>query len=192
MLYSLPLKASFPKDTIYQFFQDFDTFFRLNLQWTVLYLSDCKDIKKGSKFDLKVRYDRTDKETTYIGTVEEFLKDSVLSIRLDGEMPRKITIRLEDAGENASTIYYDELIDREPASEDIRDINLWLKSLVNYISISQKTTIRSKLWKWFLDTAWLKMSPSGRRITFLIVISEAFALAFFILLLISLLLFKKI
>lgn len=190
MRYCLSLNAPFPKDRIYKFFKDLNKFFRLNIQWTVLHLSNCIDIQKGSRFELKVRYDRNDIETNYIGIVEEFIENNVISISLDGEMPRRIIIRLEDAGENASTIYYDELIDRELAPEEIRDINLWLKSIINYISISQKTNIFNKVYKWFIDRIWLKLSPSGRRIVFLVVIAEGIAFVFFILLIIWLLTFK--
>ncbi len=190
MRYYFSLNAPFPKDRIYQFFKDLDKFFRLNIQWTVLHLSNCIDIQKGSRFELKVRYDRNDIETNYIGIVEESVENNVLSISLDGEMSRRITIRLEDAGENTTTIYYDELIDRDLAPEEIRDINLWIRSIINYISISQKTNICNKVYKWFIDRIWLKLSPSGRRIVFFIVVIEGIAFIFFILLIIWLLIFK--
>lgn len=190
MIYSLSLKTPFPKDTIYKFFENLDTFFRLNLQWSVLHLSYCKDVQNYSKFGLKVRDDRTDKEINYKGTIEKS-KDNLISITLEGEIPRKITIRLEDAGDSTTIVYYDELLDKDLTLEEKRDISLWLKSIINYISISQKSTVRSKVYKWLIDKIWLKLNPTGRRVVFLVVIAEALAFIFFILLILWLLIFKK-
>lgn len=191
MIYSLSLKVPFPKNTIYQFFRNLDTFFRLNLQWTVLNLSNCKDVQNYSQFYLKIRDDRTDKEINYTGTIEKTIKDNLISICLVNDISRKIIIRLEDAGDNATMVYYEELIDKDLTLEEKRDISLWVKSVINYISISQKSTIRSKVYKWFIDKVWLKLSPTGRRVVFLVFIAEALAFLFFILLILWLLIFKK-
>jgi hypothetical protein len=68
----------------------------------------------------------------------------------------------------------------------------WLKSAANYLLISRRTSLFSRTWKWFLDRYWLKMSPSGRRTVFFVVVAEGLSLLFFLLILVWLLIFKRI
>jgi hypothetical protein len=178
------------KESIFSFFYDLERWFRLNPQWEVLSLENGKWAKENEQFNLKVKFDRTEKEVLYKGTIEE-LSDSSLTVRLDSETPRLITLRLDDS-EKGTILSYEEFSDVELPIEEKRNLNLWIKSIANYILISKKNTLRSRIWKWIIDRVWLKMSPSGRRIAFLVVVAEAAAFAFFILLLIYLLIFKKI
>ncbi len=189
MYYSYEIKVSVPREKIFPVIQDLDKCFRLNPQWAVLSAEGCK-CAKNSNFVLKVRYDRTDMEMSYTVTVEEYIEDSMVTLRLHSENPRLISIKLADSGVNSTTVCYIEAIEEELSSEEKVEINFWLKSIINYIIISEKKTLRSRLWKWFIDRLWLKMSPAGRRIALMTVAAEALALIFFILLIIGLLIFK--
>lgn len=189
MNYCYEIKVSVPREKIFPFFRDLEKCFRLNPQWAVLETEGCK-CAKGSQSSLKVRYDRSEKEISHTVTVEEYIEDTMVTLRLDSEIPRLITIRLADSGVNTTTVSYIEAIEKELSSEERVELNFWLKSIINYIMISEKKTLRSRLWKWFIDRFWLKMSPSGRRIALMTVAAEALALVFFILLIVGLLIFK--
>ena len=71
------------------------------------------------------------------------------------------------------------------------ELNLWLKSVANSILISNRTSLFSRAWEWFLDRYWLKMSPSGRRTVFFVVAAKGLSLVFFLLILVWILLFKR-
>jgi hypothetical protein len=179
------------KETVFSFFYELEKWFRLNPQWEVLSLENGKRAKENEQFTLRVKYDRTEKEVLYKGTVEEF-RDNQITVRLDAEVPRLITVKLNDAENGMSILSYEEVSDVELPVEEKRNLNLWIKSVANYILLSRKKTLPSRIWKWIVDKIWLKMSPSGRRIAFFIVVAEAATLVFFILLLAWLLIFKKI
>jgi len=137
-------------------------------------------IKKGDRFGLEVRYDRTDNQVTYNGVVEELIDGSVLSVRLDAEKSRCITIHFTDKG-GVSVLQQEEVMASEgPPMEDIELIS-WLKSVAWCIILQNKNTPWSKFWMFFMDRLWLKMSPSGRRIVLLVIIAEAVSFMFFLL-----------
>ena len=191
MTYSYKLMMPLAKETVFSFFYELEKWFRLNPQWEVLSLENGKRAKENEQFTLRVKYDRTEKEVLYKGTVEEF-RDNQITVRLDAEVPRLITVKLNDAENGMSILSYEEVSDVELPVEEKRNLNLWIKSVANYILLSRKKTLPSRIWKWIVDKIWLKMSPSGRRIAFFIVVAEAATLVFFILLLAWLLIFKKI
>jgi len=188
MGYSCHLYLPLPRDQVFAFFHDLDTWFRLNPQWAVLEFA--RTAETGA-FALKVKYDRSEEEVTYKGTVGHREQDGVVTVRLEAETTRIITMEILSSAEG-SVLNYTEDENRELTPEDKREINLWLKSAGDYIVTSKKNSLRSRLWKWFLDRMWLKMSPSGRRIVFFIVVGEAISFVFLILLLVWLIFFKKI
>lgn len=179
-----------PREKIFPFFYDLERWFRLNPQWEVLSAEGCANGTKSRRFNLRVRYDRTDEEVDYSGTVEEIRNGELLTIHLDATYPRRITIKIIEDRDTA-TLQYEEVSTGEPVIEEKRELNLWVKSVANYLLIQERKTLRSRVWKWFIDRFWLKMSPSGRRIVFFIIVIEATAFGFFILLIIWLLIFKK-
>ncbi|HWR90747.1 MAG TPA: hypothetical protein VN260_10830 [Dissulfurispiraceae bacterium] len=188
MGYSCHLPLPLSQDHVFPFFHDLDTWFRLNPQWAVL---DFARTAEAGAFALKVKYDRSEEEVIYNGTVGHREQEGVVTVRLEGETTRIITVQVLSAGAG-SVLNYIEDGSREPTPEDKREINLWLKSVGDYIEVSKKSGPWSRLWKWFLDKMWLKMSPSGRRIVFFIVAGEAISFVFFILLLVWLIFFKRI
>jgi hypothetical protein len=189
--YSASLKIPLPKDKIFQFFYDLERWFRLNPQWEVLSAEGCANGIESRIFNLKVRYDRTDEEIDYSGTVEEIRDGELLTIRLNAAYPRLITIKVIEDNDVAN-LHYEEVSTDEPIIEEKRELILWVKSIADYLLIQERKTMISSVWKWLIDKFWLKMSPSGRRISLFIIVIETAAFGFFILLIIWLLIFKKI
>ncbi len=130
-----------------------------------------------------MRYDRTDEVVDYDGIVEEFIDGRVLSVCLNAEKSRHIKVHLSDKGDT-SLLRQEEVVENELSQTEGGELNSWLKSVAWYLALQNKNTTWSKLWKFFMDRVWLKMSPSGRRIVFLVVIVEASGLIFFLLFLI--------
>ncbi|MBW2648195.1 MAG: hypothetical protein JRE23_18995 [Deltaproteobacteria bacterium] len=118
-------------------------------------------IEKGSRFGLTVRYDRTDEVVAYDGIVEEFVEGKVLSVCLNAEKSRHIKVHLSDKGDT-SYLRQEEVVENELSQTEGGELNSWLKSVAWYLALQNKNTAWSKLWKFFMDKVWLKMSPSGR------------------------------
>jgi len=67
------------------------------------------------------------------------------------------------------------------------DLPYWLKGLKNYIQLEIK---QSRIVKWLLDRVWLRMTPSQRRITIIIVLAEGIGLVALVAVVIALKLLK--
>ncbi|MCX8030843.1 MAG: hypothetical protein N3A59_04590 [Thermodesulfovibrionales bacterium] len=175
---------------MFHFFRDIERLLRLNPQWAVIAMEGHLKAEKGSEFTAYLKYDRSDKEIRYLGKVEEYKEGELIGIRLTAvEMTRFFSFTIYGEG-NESIINYRESNGGEPLAEEKREIIFWLRSIANYIIINEKKTLFSKVWKWFLDKVWLKMSPSGKRIALIIVLSEVLALFLFIIFLIYLMILK--
>jgi hypothetical protein len=138
-----------------------------------------------------VEYDRSEQKVAYRGLVTAVEPGGSLSLRLEGEEPRDLTIEVLPTS-TVSLLKYREESERPLSPKEQMELNLWLKSAANYILISHRTSIFSRVWKWFLDRYWLKMSPSGRRTVFFVVAAEGLSLIFFLLILLWILLFKRV
>jgi hypothetical protein len=180
---SASIRIPLPQEKIFPFFYGLEKWFRLNPQWKVLSIEGACHIKKGDRFGLEVRYDRTENLVNYDGVVEELIDGSVLSIRLDAEKTRRITLHFGDKGDT-SILRQEEVMENEGPPMEYRELTPWLKSVAWYLILQNKNTPWSKFWKFFMDRLWLKMSPSGRRIVLLVVIAEAVGFMFFLLFLI--------
>lgn len=179
MGYSCSLLLPVPRESLFPFFRDVEKWFRLNPQWELLALGPV-EVMPGALFGCRVKYDRSEEEVTYIGSVEDLAENSTISIRLQAKRSRLLTVTVRGEANGTSLITYEEASVEELAPEEKTELHLWLRSVGNYILISRKKTPLSRTWKCIVDRIWLRMSPQGRRIVFLIIVSEAFAFALFL------------
>ncbi|MHC1745133.1 MAG: hypothetical protein AB9873_19180 [Syntrophobacteraceae bacterium] len=191
MEYRHALELPLPPDKIYPFLDDLERWFRLNPQWMVHSFSCDSPIQTGARFELNVEYDRSEVRVSYAGYVEEIIPGRSLTVALTGTDSRTLTIEVVPAGD-LSFLKYREVRESEPTAHEKRELNLWLSAVANYVSVSNRSTLRSRLWKWFVDRVWLKLSPSGRRTVFFVVAAEGLSLVFFLLILLWILLFKRL
>ena len=140
---------------------------------------------------MEVEYDRSEVRVSYEGVVEEFEPPDTLKVKLEGAAPREMIIEVRDA-RMVTLLKYREPKEGPLSEHEQRELKLWLKSVSNYIQISHKRSLTSRLWKWFLDRYWLRMSPSGKRTVFFVVCAEGLSLLFFLLILGWILVFKKL
>jgi hypothetical protein len=176
---------------IFTFFHDLEKWFRLNPQWQVLAFVSNAPPQAGSTFALEVEYDRQEKKAAYRGLITQWEPHRSLTVRLEGEETREMTIEVLDA-RYLSLLKYRETSQHPLTPRDKMELHLWLESVGNYLQISHRISIWSRLYKWFLDRYWLKMSPSGRRTAFFIVVAEGLSLLFFLCILLWILIFKRI
>ena len=177
------IKIPLPQEKILPFFYGLEKWFSLNPQWQVLSIEGAGHIKKGDRFGLSVRYDKTETLIDYDGVVEELIDGRVLSVCLNAEDTRRITVYFGDKGD-ASVLRQEEIMGNDGSPMDQGELDAWLKSVAWYLMLQNKNTLWSKFWKFFMDRLWLRMSPSGRRIVILVVIAEASGFILFLLFLI--------
>jgi hypothetical protein len=157
-------------DMAAQFFFDGNAWFRLNPEWEVL------SFKDGA---LRVRYERSEIEVESRTTTADFCATGGTVI-LDGELPRRIALKWEPAGDNGTLLTYREVFPEAIATARLAELNLWLDAAAGYLAIAARRDRRGRLGKWLLDRFWLKMSPTSRRVGLIVVAMEALALRLFI------------
>ena len=90
-----------------------------------------------------------------------------------------VSLRLEAAdGGGWLDFFLDSAPDADP--EDLREYDLWARSLLNYLGVSRSRSPFMRAWKWFLDRWWLKMPQSGKRILFFVLAGEALSFVFLV------------
>jgi hypothetical protein len=82
---------------------------------------------------------------------------------------------------SGSVLHQEEIVENEPSEIERQEIASWLKGVAWYLMLQNKNTLPSRIWKFFMDKVWLKMSPAGRRIVLLVIIAEGAGFIFFLL-----------
>ncbi|MCS7200073.1 MAG: hypothetical protein N2327_06175 [Caldimicrobium sp.] len=170
-----------------QVLSNLELLFRLNIQWHLKAHNFKIPLSMTDSYHCTLYLERVDRLIDYEVKIDYSSDFSHLMITLEGDLPRKFQFRLLER-DGGSYIELEE-IRNNLTKEEIMELNLWLKSIINYAMILESSKTVTKAWKFFLDKVYLKLSPTGRRIVFLVVISEIFALLFFILLLLYFLIF---
>lgn len=183
MRFRLSFIALASGDALWRVLTNLDLLFRLNIEWH-LKKNNFKNLSEGrEKFYCELVSERDDKHMTCEVVTSANFKDKTLEIEIKNGGKRKFYFKISEIDRNKSRIEFEEERGTEIDERDKIRLNLWVKSIINYASLSESRSIFSRVWKGFLDKVYLKLSPTGRRIVFLVVISEIFALLFFIILL---------
>lgn len=161
-----------------ELFADLETVLRLGPQWDVKSLEMEGPFAQGSKFVLGVEYDRTEAPVSFTGKVEEFTPGKGLRIVMQAQEHRvDFSASLSDNPSGALIAFRIAAVP-PPVIEDLREYDMWARSFVNYVKISASRKPFTRIWKWFLDRWWLKMTQSGKRLVFFIVVADGFSVAF--------------
>ncbi len=165
---------------ILRLFSDLETILRLGPQWNVKALRMDGPMAAGRTFELDVEQDRTETDISFSGHVKSFVPAKVLQLVLESSGHSvDFTVRLtERAQRNVISFHVSSV--PPPALEDLREHDLWARSVVNYLQISDSRSPLTKIWKWFLDRWWLRMTQRGKRLVFFIVVADGFSVIFLV------------
>lgn len=168
---SVNIKA--PLDIVRDIFLKPNIVLRLNPSW---YVKKIEAVDKGL-YALTLYDDRTDETCQIFLNVEVWEKSisyKINSSRIEFLMDEinPAVIRLSISGDFFK----------------VEDLPYWLKGLKNYIQLEAK---QSRIMKGFLDRFWLRMMPSQRRITIIIILAEGIGLIALIAVVIALKLIKS-
>lgn len=159
---------------------DLGTLLRLAPQWDVTFFKMSGPPAAGAGFLFDVEFDRSEKAVSFKGEVAEYSPGSALRLALSApETSMRVDVEIADHP-MGSRLRFGVATDPPPQAEDLREYDLWARSLVNYLAISRSRSPLTRVWKWFLDRWWLNMAQSGKRIVFFVVVGEAFSLVFLI------------
>lgn len=188
--YSIPLAGS----EVFKVIKNLELLLRLNVQWHLRkHNLREKPLESGSIYKLAIYDERSEREVEITLKIVDFAENSHLSFELweGNTFFRGFYFKVKDIETNRGLIEVEERRKTTISEQDRLELNLWIKSIINYAMLSRSKKTSSRIWKFFLDKCYLKLSPTGRRILFLVCISEIFALIFFIFLLLYYLFFPS-
>jgi hypothetical protein len=157
---------------------DLETVLRLGPQWDVKSLKMEGPLAQRREFVLDVEYDRSETPVSFSGIVEEFAPGKALKLVMQAEehsLDFSVNVTESPGG---AVIAFRIAAVPPPVIEDLRDYDMWARSFVNYIKINASRKPLTRIWKWFLDRWWLKMTQSGKRLVFFIVVADGFSVVF--------------
>ena len=170
-------------DPVSALLSDHEKILRLSPSWDIKKIRTMSGTGDCHTLEVDVEHDRTEKTISFVGNIHKSFSPDSLKILLTSPS-NSIEFTIE-----ASTLNRGKLVSvqinssPEPDIHDIREFDLWARSIINYIKISASSHWHVRLWKAFLDKWWLNMTQSAKRITFFIVASEGFSVIFLIALL---------
>lgn len=157
---------------------DLETVLRLGPQWDVKTLKMEGAVAQASDFVLDVEYDRAETPVSFAGKVEEFTPGKALRLVMQAqEHSVDFSVNLSESPAGTLIAFRIAAVP-SPVIEDLREYDMWARSIVNYIKISASRKPLTRIWKWFLDRWWLKMTQSGKRLVFFVVVADGFSVVF--------------
>jgi hypothetical protein len=161
-----------------ELFSDLETVLRLGPQWDVKSLEIKGPVARDSDFSLDIEYDRTETPVSFKGKVKEFTAGRALRIVMQAQGHIvDFSVNVTDRSGGALIAFRVEAVPH-PAIEDVREYDMWARSFVNYVKISASRKPLTRIWKCFLDRWWLRMTQSGKRMVFFIVVADGFSVVF--------------
>jgi hypothetical protein len=167
---SISIKA--PADRVREFILNPVPVLRLNPSW---HIRKSEAAGKGM-YSLRLYDDKTD-ETVQINVQIEVREKTICYI-MNSKM---IQFFVDETGPEFSRLSIEGDMTRNA------DLPYWLRGLKGYILLEGK---KGSVSKWFLDNVWLKLTPSQRRITVIIIMAEGIGLIALIAVVIALKLLK--
>ena len=178
-LYRRSLRIAAPVQQVVDFFNEGNAWYRINPEWEVLAF---RPEAEGQY--LKVRYERSEQEAVYRRRGNAAVDLAGGRVELVGDPPRNILLRLAIENEKMTFLEFSEDFDNTVDTARRAELNLWLDACAGYLALGARRDRRARLMRWLLDRFWLRMSPTSRRVSLMIIGMEGLALLFFISLLI--------
>lgn len=174
-IYERSLLIAAPAEMIARFFSEGEAWYRLNPEWEVLSF-----IRSDGQHLLKVRYERSEQEMVYCRPVIPDFSGTGGTISLTGEAARAIEVTLTSHDDSHTRLDWRETFPQPIETARLAELNLWLDAAAGYLAFAARTDRKARLAQWLLDHVWLRMSPTSRRISLMIVGMEFLALLLFI------------
>jgi hypothetical protein len=172
-----------PRQVIVNFFQNPEIWFRLNPEWEFRKLTCTNNDPAAFEFTLKVCYDRTEQDASYQGKIEKWPESAGLTLTLENEWPRHIQLQfkgLDGPDGTVQALVYEELGDTTIEPRQQTELVLWLKSTADYLEIASRRSWHWRAVHYLLNKVWIRLTPMGRRVVFLVIAFEVMGLVFLV------------
>lgn len=139
---------------------DAEKFIRLNPIWIIQELQE-----NGGRFQANLKNHDTEVEFTLSGTIDTADPGSFKVSFSEGEVGAIVIV--PDGDTFSATVNYLNPDFQEESTEE-RDIVMWLRSIQEYLRLHSKKSLNSLLFRFIMNRVVLKMTPSQRKISLML------------------------
>jgi len=179
---SLPVSL----EAAFRVISDLNTLLRLSPFFTLTRFesSQTGTPQPGARYSVTLEYYATRLIETHRIAVDMFEPDSAMSFSIEEGAFRGIRFAIErsDAGIRLMQTLLLEAADETVMAGSQKELQLWLRSIGEYIKLAAGTSIPSRLAARFMDKVWLKLTLSERNIAVIITRISALELALLLIL----------
>jgi len=157
----------------YQVITDLNTIIRLSPFFTLKHIETPadSDAKKGDRYRLTIEYYRNKIIETLAIEIERLETDRLISYTIETGAVKNILYEIAPAGEGVQLTQTFELDSEDAAiiKGTQSELDVWLRSVGNYLKLSTSNSPLNRGQKWFMDRVWLRLTLSERNIAMIMV-----------------------
>lgn len=166
------VKLPVSEEIAFNILLDIDVLFRLSPYWSLKELKPLSvgTVREGSRYEATIEYYA--KEVTETRGIEflEVSKDKRVSFRVENGILKEIDFTIERDGDGVQLTqrFLLECEDETVLKGTKNELFYWLRSIGEYLKLAEGKTLRQRLFKWFMDRAWLRLTLSERKIAIIV------------------------
>lgn len=167
------IKLPVSEATAFKVLSDLNVILRLSPYWSLKKLKSISDIpvKEGSRYEATIEYYAKEITETHGLEVVEYLQDKKISFKVENGVLKEINFIIEknNAGIRLAQHFLIDSIEDETVLKGTKnELFYWLRSIGEYLKLAERKTLRQRLFKCFMDRAWLRLTLSERKIAIIV------------------------
>jgi hypothetical protein len=157
----------------FQVVSDVDLILRLSPYWSLKkFIPLSAGIPgTGSRFEAVIEHYGKELTESLILEIVEFYKNEKISLKIEEGILKRINFVIESNSEGVR-LTHQFLLDSEDESiikGSEHELYYWLRSIGEYLKLAGGGSFYKKLFRWFMDKVWLRMTLSERKIAIIMV-----------------------
>lgn len=152
---------------------DLNTIIRLSPFFTLKHIEPPagRDVQKGDRYSLTIEYYNNKIIETFGVEIGRLETDRLISYTIEPGSVRNILYEIAPEGDGVQLTQTFELdSENETIIKGTQDeLHVWLKSVGNYLKLSESKSPLNREQKWFMDRVWLRLTVSERNIAMIMV-----------------------
>ncbi|MBI3377314.1 MAG: hypothetical protein HY035_02770 [Nitrospirae bacterium] len=159
--------------TAFKVLSDLNVILKLSPYWSLKELKSISGIpiKEGSRYEATIEYYAKEITETHGLEVVEYLQDKKISFKVGNGVLKEINFIIEKNNTGIQLTHQfliDSIEDETVLKGTKNELFYWLRSIGEYLKLAEGKTLRQRLFKWFMDRAWLRLTLSERKIAIIV------------------------
>jgi hypothetical protein len=157
----------------FQVLSDVNLILRLSPYWSLKKFKPFFEgiVRTGSRFEATIEHYGKELTETLTLEVIEFYNNEKISLKVEEGILKQIIFSIDNYSEGIKLTHQffleseDDLVIKGFEAE----LHYWLRSIGEYLKLAGGRNLHKKLFKWFMDKVWLRMTLSERKIALIMI-----------------------